>query len=79
MKKYEYKIVSLSILFCEIEEELNRLGEEGWEVYFVRKKEYIENPFKNVGIHDYEMINQRKIPTGKCYDMEFYLKRIKED
>lgn len=79
MKKYEYKIVALHTYYQNIEEELNKLGEEGWEVYFVRKKEYIENQFKNVGIHDYEMINPRKIPTGKCYHMEFYLKRIKED
>lgn len=85
MKRYEYKIVTLQVVCQDIEEELNKFGEEGWEVYFCRDKNLIhkfmkENPIYkeclNVPISLYERYSPM---MNSEYYLEFYLKRIKED
>lgn len=85
MKKYEYKIVALQIVHQDIEEELNKLGEEGWEVYFCRNKNLIlksmeENPIYKecLKMPDYLCDYYSPMMDSEYY-LEFYLKRIKED
>lgn len=84
MKRYEYKIVTLQVVCQNIEEELNKLGEEGWEVYLCRDTNLIqtyveENPIYIECEEPFFLFPKRNYMMDREYYLEFYLKRIKED
>lgn len=78
MKRYEYKIVALHTYCQDIEEELNKLGEMGWEVYFIRDNNLLSSPMRENPIFKNSGWSQSALRESEYY-MEFYLKRIKED
>lgn len=83
MKRYEYKIVALH-KDQDIEEELNKLGEEGWEVYLCRDKDLLSDIVEKSPIYKYFIEPQNwEHPSDRFmadikHFMEFHLKRIKE-
>ncbi len=85
MKRYEYKIVALDGLNQDIEEELNKLGEEGWEVYLCRERKLLMKSIRENSLYKKEMDRGSLDLMGRKYHMinmeyfmEFHLKRIKE-
>lgn len=77
MKRYEYKIVALHTYCQNIEEELNKLGKEGWEVYFIRYNDLLISSMRKNPI--FKILDWDSGLSGSEYYMESHLKRIKED
>ena len=85
MKRYEYKIVTLHVVHQDIKEELNKLGEEGWEIYLCRERNLILKSMEENPLYKEYMDRERSFLMGERYHMidmeyfiEFHLKRIKE-